>query len=148
MEKFRNGARVLSALAFMGIGVAHFTHAHLFVHIMPPYVPMHREAVLVSGFFEVLGGLGLLIPRVRRAAGIGLLLLLASVYIVNIEMALHPRPLLDGTMLPAWATWGRLPLQFAFAAVVYWVSDQRPTRDGKNTLNLPASSISPPDSSR
>lgn len=148
MNRFLPAARALAALMFVSIGVLHFTHTALFVHIMPPYVPMHREAVLVSGFFEVLGGLGLLWSRSRRAAGVGLLLLLASVYVVNIEMALHPRPLMDGTLVPPWAAWGRLPLQFAFAAWVFWVSDQRPTRDGKNTRNLPASSSSPDESSR
>lgn len=147
MEKLRPAVRWMVALGFVGIGIAHFTHAHLFVHLMPSYLPMHREAVLVSGFFEVLGGVGLLIPKVRRAAGIGLLALLASVYIVNIEMALHPKPMLDGTMLPSWAVWARLPFQFVFAAAVWWASGQGPTRDGKNTLNRPASSISPEDSS-
>ncbi len=141
-------ARALLALMFASIGVLHFTHSALFEHIMPPYLPLHRPAVLVSGFFEIVGAMGLLWLPTRRAAGVGLLLLLASVYVVNVEMAVHPRPLLDGVTVPAWAAWARLPLQFVFAAAVFWVSDQRPTRDGKNSRNLPASSSSPDASSR
>lgn len=139
--------RALVALMFVSIGALHFTHTALFEHVMPSYVPMHRPAVLVSGLAELAGGLGLLWRPTRRAAGIGLLALLASVYVVNVEMALRPRPLPDGTVVPPWAAWGRLPLQFVLAAAVWWTSDQRPTRDGKKSLNLPASSSSPDDSS-
>ena len=39
----------------------------LFV-IMPPSFPLH-EAVYISGFFEVLGGVGVLISRLRKIAG-------------------------------------------------------------------------------
>ncbi|MCC6648533.1 MAG: hypothetical protein IT374_23555 [Polyangiaceae bacterium] len=149
MQRLRSASRAFVALLFVSVGALHFTHTGLFVHLMPPYLPLHREAVLVSGFFEIAGGVGLLWRPTRRAAGLGLLLLLASVYIVNIEMALHPRPMPDGTIVPPWAAWARLPLQFVLAALVAWVArDQGPTRDGKNRRNLPASSSSPADSSR
>ena len=57
---------------------------------MPPAFPLHLEAVYLSGFFEVLGGLGLLIPRFRKIAALGLFALLIAVYPANIYMALYP----------------------------------------------------------
>jgi uncharacterized membrane protein len=57
---------------------------------MPPPFPLHLEAVYISGFFEILGGFGLLIPKVRKIAALGLLALLISVYPANIYMALYP----------------------------------------------------------
>ena len=57
---------------------------------MPPAFPLHAEAVYISGFFEVVGGIGVLIPRLRKIAGWGLLALLVAVYPANIYMALTP----------------------------------------------------------
>jgi uncharacterized membrane protein len=71
----------------------------------------------VSGVFEVLGGLGILHPATRVRAGYGLLALLVAVYPANIHMALHPELFPD---LSSMALYGRLPLQFVFAAAVWW----------------------------
>ncbi len=46
--------------------------------------------VLISGIPEMLGGLGVLIPRIRRAAALGLVALLVAVFSANIYMAAHP----------------------------------------------------------
>jgi uncharacterized membrane protein len=75
--------------------------------------------VQVSGFFEALGGTGLLIPRVRRAAGIGLVALYVAVFPANINMVVHPEL---GGSVPVWALWARLPFQILFIAVALWVS--------------------------
>ena len=57
---------------------------------MPAYLPLHAEAVYISGFFEVLGGVCVLIPALRSAAGWGLVALLIAVFPANIHMALNP----------------------------------------------------------
>jgi len=41
--------------------------------MMPPWLPAHLFLVQFSGVCEVLGGVGVLIPKTRRAAGIGLI---------------------------------------------------------------------------
>ncbi len=48
---------------------------------MPDYLPYPLELVYLSGVFEVLGGLGLLVPRLRVAAGWGLIALLIAVFL-------------------------------------------------------------------
>ena len=68
--------------------------------------PAPNVLVMVSGFFEILGGVGLLVPRVRRAASYGLVLLYLAVYPANINMALHPEL---GRGIPQWALLARLP---------------------------------------
>ena len=59
---------------------------------MPPYIPQqwHYPAVYVSGVFEILGALGLLLTQTRRLAGIGLFALVICVSPANIHMWLHP----------------------------------------------------------
>ena len=79
----------LCAASYIIVGVGHFTDPDPFVSIVPPYLPAPLLLVHISGFFEVLGGLGLLIPNTRRAAGWGILALLVAVYPANIHMLVN-----------------------------------------------------------
>ena len=83
---------------------------------MPPYVPRHRESVLVSGVAEVAGGVGILVPETRPYARWWLIALLTAVYPANVHMALNAG---DYKELPTWALWARLPFQFLFGAAVW-----------------------------
>ena len=55
----------------------------------------------------------------RQGARYGLRALLVAVYPANIHMALHPELFPDMT---AAALYGRLPLQFVFAWLVWWAA--------------------------
>ncbi|HEY8087506.1 MAG TPA: DoxX family membrane protein, partial [Polyangiaceae bacterium] len=103
--------RWVLAVAMMSIGVAHFAFPEPFESIVPAALPAHGALVAVSGFFEILGGAGLLVPRARRAASFGLVLLYLSVFPANINMVLHPEL---GKGLPLWSLWARLPFQVLF----------------------------------
>ena len=81
---------------------------------MPPIFPLHLEAVYLSGLFEILGGVGVLIARTRSIAGWGLLALLIAVYPANIYMALTPEAFPN---ISLFALYFRLALQFLF---FYW----------------------------
>ena len=84
---------------------------------MPDWIPAHALMVAISGVAEIIGGVGVLFVRTRRAAGIGLILLLFAVFPANIQM------LLNGIhdAKPWWylaALWIRLPLQ---PLMVWWI---------------------------
>ena len=102
------------AAFFINFGVDHFINPDFYLLIMPPAFPMHLEAVYISGFFEVLGGIGVLIPRLRKIAGWGLLFLLIAVYPANIYMAITPEEFPDISIS---LLYFRLVLQFLF---FYW----------------------------
>lgn len=122
VERARVALRWLLALAMVTVGVLHFTNPAPFVSIMPP--PLERwaiELVWISGGFEVLGGLGILPTRTRRAAGWGLIALYVAVFPANIYMAVAEVPF-NGEPVPAWAAWGRLPFQVVFIAWAWWVA--------------------------
>lgn len=123
----RRGTRALVAISFAAVGILHFLNPAPFVAIVPPWLPAPLALVLVSGFFEVLGGVGLLVPRVRKAAGIGLLVLLAAVYPANIQMAVNEVYLPEMPHEP-WLLWARLPFQFVFAALVAFAAGLWPFR--------------------
>jgi uncharacterized membrane protein len=102
------------AVFFIYFGIDHFINVGFYLSIMPPAFPMHLEAVYISGLFEILGGVCVLIPSLRRIAGLGLIALLISVYPANIYMAITPEafPEISIELL-----YFRLPLQFLF---IYW----------------------------
>lgn len=114
---------LLSGL-FIVAGLLHFLFPEAYVRIVPPQLPFPRTLVLVSGAAEVLGGVGLLIPRTRRVAAAGLIILLVAVFPANLQMLLDARsagvPVASELLL-----WLRLPLQLLLIAWVWWASRDR-----------------------
>ena len=102
------------SLFFIYFGIDHFINPEFYLSIMPPAFPLHVEAVYISGFFEILGGISVLIAPLRKIAGWGLVALLICVYPANIYMAITPEafPEISIELL-----YFRLPLQFLF---IYW----------------------------
>ncbi|MEM7798202.1 MAG: DoxX family membrane protein [Chloroflexota bacterium] len=115
----RSATLILVAFLFIAAGVTHFTNPDFFLEIVPPYLPAPLLLVYVSGVFEILGGLGVLVPRYRRLAGFGLLLLLVAVFPANIYMALNPEQFPEASLT---ALYTRLPLQFLFAWLVWFAA--------------------------
>ena len=106
---------------FVFAGAMHFFSVDVFMRAMPPYLPYPQMLISLSGWLEILGGFALLvpIPKIREAAGSGLILLLIAVFPANIYMALNP-PLFPE--IPVWALYWRLPLQLVLIFWVNWVT--------------------------
>jgi uncharacterized membrane protein len=117
--------RALTAF-FSFVGTLHFVIPRSFEAIMPPSIPRHREAVIVSGVAEIAGGAMVVPRRTRRLARWWLLGLLLAVFPANVHMAVNPEQVrgLDLNKIPHWALWARLPLQ---PLAMLWV--WRATRD-------------------
>jgi len=113
----RKISTALLALFFVSVGVLHFLKPGEFVRAMPPYIPYHLEMVYISGVFEILGGIGVMIPKVRKAAGYGLLALLIAVFPANIHMALHDERF---PAIPPMVLWVRLIFQPIFMTWVWY----------------------------
>lgn len=111
---------ILLALLMATAGVMHFVAPKPFVQIVPAWLPAPLLLVYISGFFEILGAIGLLIPFTRRAAAWGLVALLIAVFPANINMAVNQLPLGE-TVYPI-GNWVRLPLQFVLIAWAYWMT--------------------------
>jgi len=111
-------------LFFVLAGTMHFVNPQPFVEIVPRYLPAPFLLVYLSGFFEIVGGIGLVIPRLRRLAAWGLIALLVAVLPANIFM-LTDHPFLAGQRVPDWVLWVRLPLQGVLIALIWWTSCRR-----------------------
>jgi uncharacterized membrane protein YphA (DoxX/SURF4 family) len=53
--------RVVAALPLLASGVLHFTRTALLATIVPPFFPDHPQLVLLTGVFELVGAVGLLL---------------------------------------------------------------------------------------
>jgi uncharacterized membrane protein len=115
----QTAARWVLAVFMIVAGVNHFLAPGIYLGMMPRWLPAKEAANLISGAAEILGGLGLLIPRVRRAAAWGLIALLIAVFPANVQVALQGN--LPGLDAPPWVLWLRLPFQAVFIAWVWWV---------------------------
>ncbi len=121
LPKRRGRKLALLALGvfFVGAGVNHFLSPDFYVPMMPPYLPAHLALVYLSGLFEILGGVLVLVPRVRALAGWGLVVLLMAIFPANVHMALSPELFPD---MSTAALYARLPFQALFIAWAYWAT--------------------------
>ena len=90
---------VVLAMFFVLSGVNRLLHPKAYLKIIPPYVPLPRAMNVISVAAEIGGGIAVLFPRLRRAAGWGLIIaLLLAVFPANLHVALHRW---DGVTIPA-----------------------------------------------
>jgi len=117
MSAFKIGMKYLFAAIFIFAGFNHFRDPGFYLRIMPPYLPWPSALHLIAGFFEIVLGMMLLIPRFQRLAAWGLIALLLAVYPANIHMAVNHDQFPDVPMIFHWI---RLPLQFVAIAWAWW----------------------------
>ncbi|HSH05721.1 MAG TPA: DoxX family protein [Anaerolineae bacterium] len=120
-EKFRWFILILFSLLFIGSGILHFIQPDIYMPMMPPILPWPLALIYISGFFELIGGIGLWLPAWRRWAGWGLIALLIAVFPANLYMALYDIPL-NGQPVSPLFLWLRLPLQGVMIVAVWWAA--------------------------
>jgi uncharacterized membrane protein len=99
---------------FVFAGIMHFIKPRFFLAIMPHYLPLHKEAVYISGVFEILFGFMVFFENFRFYGSIGLIALLIVVFPANIYMAFDKKFV---KISPA-IRYGRLLLQFV---AIWWI---------------------------
>ena len=119
MNKYKPFLRVILAIAMVVIGAIHFTNPEPFVKIVPDYLPDHLVLVYLSGFFEVLGGAGLLVPQVSHTAAWVLVILYIAVFPANLYQALNNIPVAALPHDPP-LIWLRFPFQALLVAWAWW----------------------------
>ncbi len=118
----RKSLRLLVALAYLIAGVAHLRAPGGFLQITPGWVPFPEAVVALTGIAEIAGAVGLMIPRLRYAAGIGLALYALCVWPANINHALNDIAI-GGRDLSWWYHGPRLVLQPVIIWLALWVGD-------------------------
>ncbi len=106
-------------VGFVLAGVNHFYNAPFYLKIMPPVFPAPLFLVYLSGAFEIVLGVLLLVPKFSRLAAYGLIALLVAVFPANVYMWTK------ADLFPEFSPLAlalRLPLQLVLIGLVYWFS--------------------------
>ena len=117
--------RWILAIVFVLAGIYHFVNPAIYLRIMPPYLPAHLLLIYLSGFFQIVLGVLLVVPKLTRRAAWGVVGLLIAVFPANIFMAMNTElfPEINPILI-----WLRLPLQFVMMAWAYWFTSEKLTK--------------------
>jgi len=116
MSQIKAISKYLLATFMIVAGTMHFLNTEFYLTIMPPYLPLPKELVLLSGVAEVLLGVLLLVPQTSRMAAWGIVALLIAVFPANLYLYQHQ----DILPAPPVIHLLRLPLQGLFILWAFW----------------------------
>jgi uncharacterized membrane protein len=106
-------------LAFTAIG--HFVYAEGMTMMIPEIIPYKKQAVYLTGLFEIVAATGLLIPNIYRATSWSLIIFFILILPANINAALKKVDFQKKTNTGHGASylWFRVPLQILFILWTY-----------------------------
>lgn len=120
MAKVQIGLRFLLAFFFTAAGINHFVNPDFYLNIMPDYIPLHRELVLISGVTEIIAGVMLAFKRTAFWGGIGVIAMLIAFMPVHIHMIVESERYADMASVPS--LWARIVFQALFVLWAWWCS--------------------------
>jgi len=119
-DSWTDALRIALAAMFVFTAVSHFhprTRPDL-VRMVPGSLPAPALLVSATGVLELLGAIGLMVPRALPAAAYGLIALLAGMFPANVRAAREGLVIAGRRATPM--LW-RLPLQLFWIAALWWV---------------------------
>ena len=126
LKDWASATRVGLALMFLFTAAAHFNAMRPdMVRMVPPSVPNPELVVTLTGICEILGAIGLLVPRTRRVAAVALIVFLVAVLPANVHAATSGVTLRGA---PATPLVPRIALQVLFIGLLWWSGIRRETR--------------------
>jgi uncharacterized membrane protein len=103
---------------------AHFTKMKSdLVRMMPDWIPRPMALVYFTGVCEIAGAMGLLVPNVRQAAGLALIVFFIVVFPANVKAARTGVGLGGKRPTPLWL---RASMQVLFIALTWWSAVRNP----------------------
>lgn len=122
-------------LAFIKVGVDHFINPEWYEPIVPEVLPSATFWVLLSGFFEAVLGLMLIIPRTRSLASVGIAWMLVVLYWANFNMWYNDIPL-DGTTYDDIWHVVRLVIQIILIITITWIGEVTPFKGKEKLIDM------------
>lgn len=111
LTQWQNDARIAAAIMFIIIGFMHLFKPRKLTYMIEGWLPYAYALVIITGVFEIIGGVGLLFPETRTYAIWCLTILLIAMFPANIRVAVKQLPAPGGLPSKPWYTWSRLLFQ-------------------------------------
>lgn len=118
---FALSARIAMSIMLLFTAIGHFAFTKGMSMMIPEFVPFKESVVYLSGIFEILLALGLLIPKSQTVSGWALVIFLLLMLPANIYASMNKVNYQKGTFDGNGLTylWFRIPLQFLFIVWTY-----------------------------
>lgn len=121
VQQLKTISRIAQGVIYIFASIFHFV-TDFEMQIIPTFLPWRRAALYITGIFEFLGGLGLLIPRFQRSSSWGLAALLVAIWPANVYHAVIDKD----KHMPShrFYHWLRQPMQIVLILWVLWSTSQ------------------------
>lgn len=123
-------ARVGVTLFFLITAMAHFATNEAMAEMVPPSVPYRIELIYVTGVLELLGAIGVWIPRLMRLTGLLLIVMLIALLPANVYSAINRVDYGGHAAGPAYLL-ARVPFQLFVMWWTYFATEQKWFREEK-----------------
>jgi uncharacterized membrane protein len=117
-------ARVGLSLFFTFTASGHFIQAEAMSAMLPPAIPYRMGIIHFTGLLEVLGAIGVWLPRMMRFTGFCLMLMLVVFLLANIYSAMYRVDFGGHGSGPAYLLL-RIPFQCLVIGWVYYATEQQ-----------------------
>ena len=101
-ETMQHVIAIAYGVPFIWIGIQHFRDPEWFEPIVPSVLGNPTFWVYLSGVFEIVLGLGVVLPWYRNESALGISLMLVVLYWANLNMWLNDIPLNGKTYATHW----------------------------------------------
>ncbi|WP_420318482.1 hypothetical protein [Ekhidna sp.] len=99
-------------------GLNHFINPEFYYPLIPDYFVFPVRINFIAGVFEILLGVGLLIPLLRKASAYGIILMLVAFIPSHVFFIQQGSCIADSLCVPEWVGWGRLVV--IHPLLIYW----------------------------
>lgn len=120
-------ARVGLSLFFAFTAIGHFIRTAEMAAMLPPSIPYRVGLIYVTGVLELLGAIGVWIPRLMKLTGVCLVLMLVGILPANIYAAIHHVDFGGHAAGPAYLL-VRVPFQLLLIWWTYFATEQNWSR--------------------
>ncbi len=118
---FASSARIAMSIMLCFTAIGHFVFTKGMSMMIPQFIPFKTSFVYLTGLFEILLAVGLIIPKLKVISGWTLIIFLLLMLPTNIYASIHninyQKGTFDGHGLSY--LWFRIPLQFLFMVWTY-----------------------------
>ena len=111
---------LILGLPVIWIGILHFQDPAWFEPIVPDLIGYPTFWVYASGVFEIVLGIGLIIPKTREISGYGIALMLVVLYAANFNMWVNDIAIGGSKFGTNWHIF-RATVQILLIAVCIWI---------------------------
>ena len=111
--------RIGISLVFAFTALGHFGKTSEMTQMLPPWVPMRVQLIYLTGIFEFLAAIAILIPSLSRYAGVILCIFLVLILPSNIYAAMQRVDFGGHGAGPAYLL-VRIPLQLFLIGWIFW----------------------------